>query len=125
MDRAFEDKPRVRVRLTLLTKDEGGQDTPVYDNSGYRPHIVIGNPDQRKPVIGEQGEHTENYLGVCFLGNGRVLELGKQYKVNLALVYHPHVSYNAVIKGATFTVREGEHIVGFGEVLSDPEIWDS
>lgn len=124
MDEVFKNKPRVRVRLKLLTKQEGGRDTPVYDNSGYRPHIVIGNPDQRKPIIGEHGEVTENYLGVCFLGNGRVLELGHQYEVEVALIYYPEVSYDAIVKDVTFTVREGWRIIAFGEVLSNPEIRD-
>ena len=124
MDRAFEDKPRVRVRLTLLTKDEGGRDTPVYDNSGYRPHIVIGDPDQRTPIIGQKGKVIEDYLGVCFLGNGRVLELGHQYDVEVALIYYPGVSYDAIVKGVTFTVREGWRVIAFGEVLSNPEIRD-
>jgi hypothetical protein len=61
---------------------------------------------------------------VCFLGNGRVLELGQRYEVDLALVYHPHVSYDTVIKGATFTVREDGRVVAFGEVLADPKTRD-
>lgn len=124
MDKVFKDKPRVRVRLKLLTKEEGGRDTSIYDNSGYRPHIVIGNPDQHKLIIGEHEVGIENYLGVSFLGNERILELGYQYEVELALIYHPEISYDAIIKGATFTVREGRRIVAFGEVLSNPEIKD-
>lgn len=122
MNSAFTDRPQVRVRLTLLTKEEGGRGASVHDQSGYRPHIVIGDRRQGGPLIGEHGEGTENYLGVCFLGAGRVLELGHQYEVDLALLYYPHVNYDAVVKGAAFTVREGHRVVAFGEVLTDPEI---
>jgi hypothetical protein len=38
----------------------------------------------------------------------------------LALMYWPNVSYDSLVAGATFTVREGPHIIGFGTVQTAP-----
>jgi hypothetical protein len=35
-------------------------------------------------------------------------------------MYWPNVSYDSLVPGATFTVREGPHIVGFGIVKTAP-----
>jgi hypothetical protein len=32
-------------------------------------------------------------------------------------MYHPRVDYDAVCVGATFTLREGGKVVGFGTVM--------
>jgi translation elongation factor EF-Tu-like GTPase len=58
----------------------------------------------------------ENYLGICFTGNGDPLMPGKSHEVALLLVYHPEVNYEPLATGATFTIREGDRIVGFGVV---------
>jgi hypothetical protein len=42
-------------------------------------------------------------------------------EVTFYLMYWPEEKYDGVIAGATFTLREGPKIVGFGQVLSDIE----
>jgi hypothetical protein len=43
---------------------------------------------------------------------------GDSAEVSLALMYFPDDAYDEVQPGATFTLREGPLIVGFGVVLS-------
>jgi hypothetical protein len=52
------------------------------------------------------------------------IEPGETAEVTMALMYYyePNVSYEDVVPGATFTLREGPSIVGYGTVLSrDPQ----
>jgi hypothetical protein len=46
------------------------------------------------------------------------MEPGDTAKVKLALMYFPEYPYDEVQPGATFTVREGALIVGYGVILS-------
>jgi hypothetical protein len=55
-------------------------------------------------------------LGVTFTGDGQELSVGVEHSVTLLLVYFPDVDYTGLIPGATFTIREGGKVVGFGEV---------
>jgi len=43
---------------------------------------------------------------------------GESAEVNLALMYFPEETYDEVRPGATFTIREGSLIVGFGVIES-------
>ena len=43
---------------------------------------------------------------------------GDTAEVKLALMYAPEVPYTNVQPGATFTLREGPEIVGYGVILS-------
>ena len=52
-----------------------------------------------------------------FVAGPEVIDPGESSEVSLALMYFPEESYNAVTPGATFTIREGPLIVGFGVVL--------
>jgi hypothetical protein len=81
------------------------------------PHIVIGNPEQRE-VIQIGNNLIENYLGVWITDAPNELSPGKTSEVTLKLIYWPEESYKDVKAGATFTVREGPNIIGFGTVLS-------
>jgi len=109
----------VRVSLTLLPDLERGRNTLV---RGYRPHIVIGPTDQRAAKV-EGRSIVENYQGVVFLDENLTIEPGQTLEVTLALMYYqePDVLYEDVQPGATFTLREGASIVGFGTVLSRAE----
>ncbi len=40
----------------------------------------------------------------------------KPYLVELALIYNPHPAYESLVPGATFTIREGAKVVGYGQV---------
>jgi hypothetical protein len=81
------------------------------------PHIVIGDPEQREAV--KVGNNlTERYLGVWVTGAPDELSPGQTSEVTLKLMYWPDENYNDVKAGATFTLREGPNIVGFGRVLN-------
>jgi hypothetical protein len=55
-----------------------------------------------------------------FVGGPEIMNPGETSRVGLALMFYPDEKYADVRPGATFTVREGSLIVGFGTVLSDP-----
>jgi translation elongation factor EF-Tu-like GTPase len=77
----------------------------------------VGDVSQRTPVVAKDGRTLlENYLGVCFTGNGEAFVPGESSDVVLQLSYHPEVDYDQLFSGSTFTIREGGQIVGFGVV---------
>lgn len=99
--------------MTFLPLDEGGRQHlpgPPF-TSQYRPHLVVQSPDIR------QADGNEDYLGVCFLDGPSEYSAGQADLFILGLMY-PEVDYSALCEGATFTVREGLVIVGFGKVMS-------
>lgn len=53
-----------------------------------------------------------------FVGGPETIDPGQSAKVDLALMYFPEEKYDEVKPGATFTIREGPSIVGFGTILS-------
>ena len=114
-------KVRIQAKVTFLTEHEGGRKRPAWNFDKYRPHVVVGDPEQRRTPLAEDGRTaTETYLGVCFDGDGEEMLPGKQYVVSLVLPYYGTVEYSDLVSGATFTIREGHRIVGFGEVLESP-----
>lgn len=77
------------------------------------PHLVMQPEDVRAvPTDGSR----ENYLGVRFRGGPAKLTYGESALCRWELMYHPQVNYEEVKVGATFTLREGGRIVGFGTV---------
>lgn len=109
--------PAVRAKVTLLPETPA----PKYTASGqYRPHIVLGPITQRSVVV-DGRTLVETYIGVAFVGGPEKLNPGETAEVELALMYYPNSIYDGVKSGATFTVREGAAIVGYGAVLSNPE----
>jgi len=108
--------PTIRASLTLLPELERGRNTLW---RGYRPHIVVGPSDQRRARM--QGNTiAERYQGVVFMDEYLKIEPGDTVEVTMALMYYhePNVLYEDVVPGATFTLREGATIVGYGTVLS-------
>jgi translation elongation factor EF-Tu-like GTPase len=101
--------------VTFLSPEQGGRQHLAWDDYRYRPHLVVGDPDQRHAIV-ENRKGVEEYLGVSFGGNGRELAFGVPHDVTLTLAYHPNVDYAALQPGATFTIREGGTVVGFGVV---------
>jgi len=83
------------------------------------PHIVLGDPSQREAHIGAGNRITEHYLGVWVKDAPDELSPGKSADVTLVLMYWPEEKYEGVVRGSTFTLREGPKIVGFGQVVSD------
>jgi hypothetical protein len=112
---------QISARVTFLTEEEGGRKQPAWNSRKYRPHVVVGDPAQREATTAEDGRTlTENYLGVCFDGDGEEMSQGTEHEVSLLLAYYPAGEYEDLVPGATFTLREGGNIVGFGEVVQSP-----
>lgn len=106
--------PSVRATITLLPQLSHGR---WPNKARYMPHIVIGDPEQRE-VIKIGNNLTENYLGVWVTDAPDELSPGQTSEVTLKLMYWPEERYKHVKAGATFTVREGPNIIGFGTVLN-------
>ena len=81
------------------------------------PHIVIGDPYQKEAVF-VGNSLTEIYLGVWVMDAPDELSPGRTAEVTLRLIYWPEEKYADVRAGATFTLREGPMIIGFGQVIS-------
>jgi hypothetical protein len=110
--------PVVQAEVTLLPELSRGRQGLT--TGQYRPHIVIG-PQSQRAAIRDGNVCTEQYLGVMFAGGPDAISPGDSAEVSLALMYFPEVTYSEVKPGATFTIREGPHIVGFGVILSHPQ----
>jgi hypothetical protein len=107
--------PVAAAKLTLLPELTHGR--RLLATGQYRPHIVIGPQSQRVAIL-DGNRFTENYLGVMFVGGPDTMEPGDTAEVKLALMYFPDYPYNEVQPGATFTVREGPLVVGYGVIVS-------
>lgn len=104
--------------VTFLDYQNGGRVTSPELSSGvYMPHIVVQSPDVRAPRC-DGNTIVEDYLGIRFLSGAKNVIPQQSYDCEFALTYHPIVDYNAVRIGATFTLREGGKVVGFGTVLA-------
>jgi hypothetical protein len=107
--------PVVEASVTLLPELAHGR--RGLGGGGYRPHIVMG-PQTQRVAIRDGNRLTENYLGVMFVAGPDAIEPGDTADVKLALIYFPEYPYEEVQPGATFTVREGPLIVGYGVIQS-------
>jgi hypothetical protein len=107
--------PVVEARLTLLS--ELSHSRSWLGTGQYRPHIVIGPQSQRVAIV-DGNRLTENYLGVMCVAGPETMEPGDTADVKMALMYFPEQPYTEVQPGATFTMREGQLIVGHGVILS-------
>jgi hypothetical protein len=107
--------PLVCAMVTLLPELTGSR---RLSGRQYRPHIVLGPITQRHAVVASGNTLVEQYLGVIFWSGPEVLEPGESAAVWLALAYFSTgpEQYAGVVPGATFTVREGGQVVGYGEV---------
>ena len=106
--------PGIRAVITLLPDVE----RPRWPNRGrYMPHVVVGDPEQREAKI-SGNTITEHYLGVLVADAPDELTPGGSAEITLRLMYWPDERYEQLVPGATFTLREGPKIVGFGRVLS-------
>jgi translation elongation factor EF-Tu-like GTPase len=111
--------PTINASVTFLPPSEGGRSVLPHNSNLYRPHLVVGDVNQRMPIVAGDGRTIlEDYLGVCFTGNGEAFTPGESCEVTLRLAYHPEVNYDQLKLGSTFTIREGGKIVGFGVVTS-------
>jgi hypothetical protein len=87
------------------------------------PHIVVGDPSQREARI-SGNVMTEKYLGVLVTEAPDELAPGGTAEVAMVLMYWPEEKYESVVRDATFTLREGPKVVGFGRVVSE-RMWRS
>ena len=81
------------------------------------PHVVVGDPGQREARTAGS-TITEHYLGVWVVDAPDEIAPGDTAEITLRLMYWPEENYERLVPGATFTVREGPKIVGFGRVLA-------
>jgi hypothetical protein len=81
------------------------------------PHIVLGDPSQRE-ALRSGNKSIEDYLGVFVREAPNEWLPGQSAEITLVLMYWPDLKYVDVVPGATFTVREGANIVGFGQILT-------
>ena len=115
--------PTIKAKITFLSEKEVGrpQMPEVNKTSRYMPHLVVQDSDIRNAIIRNTKLHPneliEEYLGVAFVSGPTPIISDKEGVYELALMYYPKVSYEKLIKGVTFTVREGARVVGFGEVI--------
>jgi hypothetical protein len=114
---AMNELPRIEAEVTFLPEAQGERKEPPQLLSGgqYRPHLVVGGPDQRQAVtIGN--EIQETYLAVAFVSGPSKIESGKAFPTEIVLMYWPHSMYESLVPGVTFTIREGARVVGYGRV---------
>jgi hypothetical protein len=55
-------KEFIMVTLTMLSKEDGGRNQQLSSGAFggiYRPHIVIGDPLQRKAIVIEKNGHPK------------------------------------------------------------------
>ena len=112
--------PVVEVEVTFLLAEEGGRSSAVqldHPDAFYRPHVVVGDPRQRHALVGADRVLTEEYLGVQFRRAPLVLAPGASATVRMDLIFYPNNTYDRLQPGATFTIREGPNVVGYGTVL--------
>lgn len=115
--------PVIRAQVTLLAELSHGR--RGLQTGGYRPHIVLG-PTSLREALRAGNRIIEEYLGVMFVGGPESMDPGETSEVTLALMYFPELQYDGVEPGASFTIREGPNVVGFGTVLKRPkdETWE-
>lgn len=111
----------VTLKARFFSSDEGGRSTLFPDmlSKGiYRPHLVVGDPDNKIAEKDSDNKLIEDYLGVEFISQSSSLVADKDIIAKVRLIYSG-VDYSALTKNATFTIREGGKIVGNGIVLDD------
>ena len=114
------DLPVIECEITFLSEREGGRKrfgNGMLSGYQYRPHLVVGDINQRKAILDENKFGMEEYLGVAFFDGPEIIEPDIVIKVSMVLMYFPNVNYEKLIPNATFTLREGAKVVGFGSVI--------
>ena len=112
---------RIRANVTFLTEEQGGRKQPAWNSRTFRTHVVVGDPGQREVKTAEDGRTlTEQYLDVCFDGDGEEITQGVEHEVLLVLANYRAIEYEKLVPGATFTLRGGGRIDGYGRVVQGP-----
>ena len=109
----------LRVKVKFYSEENGGRNQLPEDLLSvgtYRPHFVVGDPEQKKAIVNENNVGQEVYLGVSFSSQEGALKPEHEINAVVSTIY-PDVDYSALVTGATFTIREGQKVVGNGKVL--------
>jgi hypothetical protein len=106
------DRPYVRAKVTLLPELTGGRS---WAQGHYQPHVVV-EPSTRRTPAPSGSEVARRYLDVEFYGGEQYIGPGQTTEVKLVMLCRG-VNYSAIVRGATFTVREGPAVVGYGCVI--------
>ena len=112
-------KKELNVKVKFFSKENSGREELPEDLLSigtYRPHFVIGDPGQKKAVVNENNEGLEDYLGVVFISQEGALKKEKEIEAVVTMPY-PETDYSNLINGVTFTIREGDKIIGNGKVI--------
>jgi hypothetical protein len=109
--------PAIEAEVTFLLAEEGGRpQAPGPPFARYMPHLVVQAPEVREAAIVDN-RPVEEYLGVCFTDGPADYRQGEPGRFWMDLMYYPASLYEDLQEAATFTVREGHRIVGYGRVL--------
>src|SRR4051812_12549406 len=109
---------QLRVRVKFFSAANGGREQlpqNLLSSRSYRPHFVIGDPNQKCALVDDKNQSIEFYIGVAFVSQEELLTAEKEI-IALVETMYSGVNYAPLKKGATFTIREGGSIVGNGEV---------
>jgi hypothetical protein len=118
----------IEADVIFRKESDGGRAIPpgVLGGLQYRPHIVIGDPNQREAIFGADRVIAEEYLGIAFVSGPERIPLGQPIRVVMMLIYWPNLDYRRAVPDATFTLREGGRIVGQGRITKRwTESWES
>lgn len=109
--------------VTFLSEANGGRKAPPVLNGGiFRPGTVIGDPSQRRAILDEHNHDTQAHFGITFESGPRVVPRDAEFIATAFLTFYPGVDYKEYVPGATFTMREGHKVVGFGTIK---RVWDT
>jgi hypothetical protein len=102
----------------------GGRHAELDLSSGYPPHIIIQPHNMTAGSMIPADVPGDAYKGVRIFGGPKNYELGTEVTVSMDLMYHPKVSYEAVVPPEAFVVVEGGRIVGWGRIITriDPPL---
>jgi hypothetical protein len=109
----------LRLKVKFFSYKNGGRITlseNMLSTRLYRPHLVVGDPNQKHTKYSEKHSCIENYLGVVFIEQSDKLVADKEILVTVLKPYEG-VDYSELVSGVTFTIREGGKVVGNGIVL--------
>lgn len=109
--------PIIEVEATFLSHEAGGRRVvPSVGSGRYMPHLVVQSPEVRTAIT-EGRTLVEDYLGVAFVAGLEPVVAGQPGRFIVELICHPAINYDALEVEATFTIREGGRIVGYGAVV--------
>jgi hypothetical protein len=112
-------KKELKVKVKFFSEECGGrQQLPedLLSIGTYRPHFVVGDPEQKPVIVDKHNKSQECYLGIAFTSQEGALKAENEIEALVITVY-PDVDYSELVSGSTFTIREGQKIVGNGKVI--------